>query len=83
MLGCLEQAEWLEKALKIGLSEKNSCAILMLNVTMRLTRLEVEALSKSLQGTKVSKIDSDNKREQEEWKTKAAMLGLSVRNIEK
>ena len=83
MLGCLEQAEWLEKALKIGLSEKNSCAILMLNGAMRLTRLEVEALSKSLQGTKVSKIDSDNKREQEEWKTKAAMLGLSVKNIEK
>lgn len=45
---------------------------------MRLTRLEVEALSKSLQGTKVSKIDSDNKREQEEWVQKIQSLGLSI-----
>ncbi|MEI7488614.1 MAG: FAD-dependent thymidylate synthase, partial [Chryseobacterium sp.] len=45
---------------------------------MRLTRLEVEALSKSLQGTKVSKIDSDNKREQEEWVQKMKILGLTI-----
>jgi len=45
---------------------------------MRLTRLEVEALSKSLQGTKVLKIDSDNKREQEEWVQKIQSLGLSI-----
>ena len=45
---------------------------------MRLTRLEVEALSKSLQGTKVLKIDSDNKREQEEWVKKIQSLGLSI-----
>jgi len=45
---------------------------------MRLTRLEVEALSKSLQGTKVSKIDSDNKREQEEWVQKIQSLGLTI-----
>jgi len=45
---------------------------------MRLTRLEVEALSKSLQGTKVSKIDSDNKREQEEWMQKMKILGLTI-----
>ena len=50
----------------------------MLNGAMRLTRLEVEALSKSLQGTKVSKIDSDNKREQEEWVQKIQSLGLSI-----
>ena len=48
------------------------------NGAMRLTRLEVEALSKSLQGTKVSKIDSDNKREQEEWVQKIQSLGLSI-----
>ena len=45
---------------------------------MRLTRLEVQALSKSLQGTKVSKIDSENKREQEEWVKKIQSLGLSI-----
>ena len=45
---------------------------------MRLTRLEVEALSKSLQGTKVLKIDSENKREQEEWVQKMQSLGLSI-----
>lgn len=45
---------------------------------MRLTRLEVEALSKSLQGTKVLKIDSENKREQEEWVKKIQSLGLSI-----
>ena len=45
---------------------------------MRLTRLEVQALSKSLQGTKVLKIDSENKREQEEWVKKIQSLGLSI-----
>ena len=50
---------------------------------IRLTKLEVDAMVSSLGGISVNSLKTDNKREQEEWKTKAAMLGLSVRNIEK
>jgi len=50
---------------------------------IRLTKLEVDAMVSSLVGISVNSLKTDNKREQEEWKTKAAMLGLSVRNIEK
>lgn len=50
---------------------------------IRLTKLEVDAMVYSLGGISVNSLKTDNKREQEEWKTKAAMLGLSVRNIEK
>jgi thymidylate synthase (FAD) len=50
---------------------------------IRLTKLEVDAMVSSLGGISVNSLKTDNKREQEEWKTKAAMLGLSVGNIEK
>ena len=50
---------------------------------IRLTKLEVDAMVSSLGGISVNSLKTDNKREQEEWKTKAAMLGLSVKNIEK
>ena len=50
---------------------------------IRLTKLEVDAMVSTLGGISVNSLKTDNKREQEEWKTKAAMLGLSVRNIEK
>ncbi len=50
---------------------------------IRLTKLEVDAMVSSLGGISVNYLKTDNKREQEEWKTKAAMLGLSVKNIEK
>jgi len=50
---------------------------------IRLTKLEVNAMVSSLGGISVNSLKTDNKREQEEWKTKAAMLGLSVKNIEK
>lgn len=50
---------------------------------IRLTKLEVDAMVSSLGGISVNSLKTDNKREQEEWKNKAATLGLSVRNIEK
>lgn len=43
---------------------------------VRLTRLEVEALRRSLSGLKVSQIESENSRERSEWSTKAAAMGL-------
>ncbi len=45
---------------------------------MKITRLEIEAFRKVLQGMKVGPLDSDNKREQEEWVAKAAKFGLTV-----
>jgi thymidylate synthase (FAD) len=44
----------------------------------KLTRLEIEAIKKSLEGKVVSQLNSENKREQLEWKEKAASLGLIV-----
>ncbi len=43
---------------------------------LKLTRLEIEAI-KRLSGS-VGQIDSDNKREREEWAAKAARLGLTI-----
>lgn len=43
---------------------------------VRLTRLEVEALRRSLSGHKVSQIESENSRERSEWSAKAAAMGL-------
>lgn len=45
---------------------------------MKLTRLEMDAIRSTLVGTKVNKLDSDNKREQVEWIAKAARMGLVV-----
>jgi thymidylate synthase (FAD) len=45
---------------------------------MKLTRLEVEAIKKTLSGLKVSLIDTNNKREQEEWIEKLTQLGMIV-----
>ena len=45
---------------------------------MKLTRLEMDAICKALQGSNVGLLDSDNKREQDEWVAKAARLGLKV-----
>ena len=45
---------------------------------VKLTRLEIEAISKSLGGMSVSPLECDNKREQEEWVAKAKKLGLTV-----
>lgn len=45
---------------------------------VRLTRLEVDALRKSLDGLKVCQIDSENTRERSEWASKLATLGLGV-----
>lgn len=44
---------------------------------LRLTRLEVEAISKVLNGLEMPSIDSENKREQEEWIAKAKKLGMT------
>ena len=43
---------------------------------IKLTRLEIEALRKSFVNGCVLRIDSDNKREQDEWAKKAESLGL-------
>ena len=48
---------------------------------MKLTRLEMEAINKTLVGTVVKNIDSENKREQAEWVDKAARMGLKVENV--
>jgi len=45
---------------------------------VRLTRLEMDALRTALNGVQVPALDSDNKREQSEWKDKAARFGLVV-----
>lgn len=45
---------------------------------MKLTRLEMDAIRKALQGSEVGQLNSDNKREQEEWILKAARLGLKI-----
>lgn len=45
---------------------------------VKLTRLEIEAIKKSLNGHTVVALDSDNKREQNEWMEKAQKLGLMV-----
>lgn len=45
---------------------------------MKLTRLEIEAIKKSLGGQKICVLESDNKREQTEWVEKAARMGLEV-----
>ncbi len=50
---------------------------------MRLTRLEVDALISSFGGQSVVPLKTENKREQDESKSKAAKLGLSVGQIEK
>lgn len=44
---------------------------------IRLTRLEVEAVAKALHGVQMPSIDSENKREQDEWVAKALRLGMS------
>lgn len=44
----------------------------------KLTRLEIESIKKSLNGSKVFPLNSDNKREQLEWIEKANALGLKV-----
>jgi len=43
---------------------------------LKLTRLEVEALQKSLSGLKAVSLESSNKREQAEWMEKAKRLGM-------
>ena len=49
---------------------------------MKLTRLEVEALSKFIKSNAwqatAPLIDSDNKREQAEWLEKASLLGINL-----
>lgn len=45
---------------------------------VRLTRLEVEALRRSLSGAKVSQIESDNSREKSEWASKLGAMGLEL-----
>lgn len=45
---------------------------------MKLTRLEIQAIYRALNGQKVGPLDSDNKREQGEWVEKAQRLGLEV-----
>jgi gamma-glutamyltranspeptidase len=45
---------------------------------MKVTRLEIEAIRKALEGAKVGRLESDNKREQAEWVDKAKRLGLDV-----
>jgi thymidylate synthase (FAD) len=49
---------------------------------MKLTKLEIEALNKTFAGLKVCPLESDNKREQAEWITKAARMGLFVGQTE-
>ena len=49
---------------------------------MKLTRLEIEAMSKSMLDITVENINSENKREQQEWIDKAKRLGLKVKTIE-
>jgi thymidylate synthase (FAD) len=46
---------------------------------IRLTRLEVEALAKMLQGVGIQSIDSENKRERDEWVSKAIKLGVDAK----
>jgi thymidylate synthase (FAD) len=43
---------------------------------VKITRLEIDAIRTALSGTKVGKLASDNRREQEEWASKASRLGL-------
>ena len=45
---------------------------------VKLSRLEIEAIKKALNGMLVDTLDSDNKREQAEWVEKAKLLGLKV-----
>lgn len=45
---------------------------------MKLTRLEIQAMLNSLQNIKVKNIDSQNKREQQEWHDKAKRLGMTI-----
>lgn len=45
---------------------------------MKLTRLEIDVIKKFLAGTIIGALDSDNKREQDEWVAKAVRLGLKV-----
>lgn len=44
---------------------------------LKLTRLEIEAIVKAVQGLKVGSLNCDNKREQDEWIVKAARLGFN------
>ena len=46
---------------------------------IRLTRLEVEALAKMLQGVGIQSIDPENKRERDEWVSKAIKLGVNAK----
>lgn len=50
---------------------------------IRLTKLEVDAMVSSLGSFTVNPLKTENKREQEEWKNKAAKLGLTIRSLEK
>jgi thymidylate synthase (FAD) len=45
---------------------------------MKLSRLEIDAIKKAVSGMKVGRVDSDNKREQEEWEEKLKLLGLEL-----
>lgn len=45
----------------------------------KLTRLELDAIKSSLEGSMVEKINSDNSREQLEWDEKAKIMGLKVK----
>ena len=45
---------------------------------IKLSRLEVEAIKRNLNGLVVSKLESDNKREQTEWAEKAHLFGWKV-----
>lgn len=46
---------------------------------IKLTRLEIEALKKSLKNKTVGFLETDNKRENQEWINKAESLGLKVK----
>jgi thymidylate synthase (FAD) len=45
---------------------------------IKLTRLEIEAISSSFHGLSVASLNSENKREQLEWEEKAKLLGFSI-----
>jgi thymidylate synthase (FAD) len=45
---------------------------------LKLSRLEVEAVRRACEGLVVGPLDSDNKREQQEWVERARLLGMEV-----
>jgi hypothetical protein len=45
---------------------------------IKLTALEIESLKTACEGTKVGKLNCDNKREQAEWVEKAKKLKMTV-----